>query len=775
MMFRPSSLVIAGRQRLIFICVSAVLAGTPLPGQVPIAPPDTFQTDDSPVLVGFAPAATEPPVDAIREPEFYRTRFYIRRIPDYNQANHGPPDDVDDVLGTISGAYTDEGLYIYLEVIDDVVFVDSFDRPWEDDNIEILIDPDESRNGRFDGVNDSKYVVELKGNGAAEVVQGAFPEPAEGGDWSRFDSAFLETASGYEVEMFFPWEGLQVFPWGRWRTGIEVEINDDDGLGYRESWITLSSRDTPNLVTDQFATAELWDRRHAEVVPLGAADNQITIDGAKEAAYSGGLTYQTTGRPGIRGAPFETETAVTWTALNDDEALYFFFEVRDSAFLADSATSHRDDDSLELYLGGEEALRLALAPQTDGDVTISRPEEDLGEPAADGVEAEFLVTDEGWNLEVKVPFAAFGLSAIGPGSKLDFEFQLFDDDDGAEGEYALTWNAGVDASERADLWGTLTLLAPSEAEIPRTFEPIEIKNNQIDAAFALSPWREIARPVQAQSAPLPLPPNNVFGARWKALHDDAFLYLLVEVNDNQWQTDSGGSIEADDSLWVIFGGGLGGSAEPRNLSSMVLGIRPQQFGGVTVSLPDSPALDAFAADSWRSDLGYFVKARIPFAAMDITPGGNTSIGMDLRVFDDRDGGPVEFTRSWSSIETEWNETTALGRILLDPATLASRDGAVRYESGWYLSPWLGWFNENAHHRGWIYHQGFHWLFPNPAVSSPTVPDWYFSAGLNTWIYARESVFPNLWLADGRGWAYYTLFDPGIAFLYLRDSDTWIEL
>lgn len=767
--FSSSPLVCRRLGTVAFASVSSLLA------QTPIAPPDNFQTDDRPVLVGFAPASAEPFVDAVREPEFYRTRFYIRRIPNYTDANHHAPDNTSDLLGTISGAYTDQGLYIYLEVIDDLVFVDSLSQPWEDDNIEILIDPDQSRNGRFDGVNDSKYVVELKGNGVAEIVQGVFPAPAEGGDWSRFDAAFQQTTAGYEVEFFFPWEGLQVYPKGLWRMGIDVEINDDDGLGFRESWITLSSNDYPNLVTDRYATAELWADRVAESVPM-PSDTSVEIDGQRDSSYGIGLAYGSTGRPGLREAPLETETAVTWTALHDESALYLFFEVTDSDFKVDSGDTYRDDDSLELMLGGTQNAILALAPQADGSVAIhSVGESNVSEtPDLSGVEAAYAISPEGWNLEVKMPLAVCGVTAATEGDALDFDFQLFDDDDGETGDHSLSWNAGVDPAICPDLWGSLAFLAPAATTIPRTFDSIAIGPNIVEPAFATASWDEIERPIKGQTSPLP--PNNVFGAWWAAVHDDAFLYLVAEINDNRLETDSANNLEADDGLQIVFGGEIGGLAEAGWIEPFTLRIRPKLTGGVTLEQPDNTNFDAFEADSWRTDLGYMIKARIPFAALGLSPAGNTTIGMDLRVFDDRDGGDIEHVKSWSSIASTLSATLSdgLGRVLLDPDTLASRDRATRHTNGWFLSSWLGWFNEDANHRGWIYHQGFRWLYPGN-TGAHGMPFWFYSPTLGSWIYLRESTFPNVWIADGRGWAYYAIFDPGVGFLYLRKTGTWLEL
>src|SRR5690606_17856797 len=121
---------------------------------------------------------------------------------------------------------------------------------------------------------------------------------------------------------------------------------------------------------------------------------------------------------------------------------------------------------------------------------------------------------------------------------------------------------------------------------------------------------------------------------------------------------------------IAMGRQLGGGEMPGLLDEVLLQMRRNTSGSIVIETLSGSNLSGMQAVSWRSDLGYIIKSRIPFASLGILPSGNTTIGFDLRVRNDYDTGSDHF-KGWSSIGTNLAETVGWGRIQLDASSYAS--------------------------------------------------------------------------------------------------------
>ena len=142
--------------------------------------------------------------------------------------------------GTVSGAADLSGswktlwdanyLYVLVDVTDNVRVSDSPGNRWDDDSIELFIDPDDSKSNTYSGDfqfgfgwNDPAVYTGINSNASTAGVL----------------SGYMNTASGYVYEIAVPWTTLGTTPAAAGQIGISVQVNDDDDGAARDgklSW-----------------------------------------------------------------------------------------------------------------------------------------------------------------------------------------------------------------------------------------------------------------------------------------------------------------------------------------------------------------------------------------------------------------------------------------------------------------------------------------------------------------------------------------------------------
>jgi regulation of enolase protein 1 (concanavalin A-like superfamily) len=135
-----------------------------------------------------------------------------------------------DLSGSFRALYDATALYLLVEVTDQTLINDSGAGWYHDDTVEVFIDGDYSRSATaYDGVNDFQLAVRYADGNA--VIQGANSAPVPAGAQARLAAA----TGGYVLELTLPLAQIGVAPSDGYLLGLEVQINDDDDGGDRDT------------------------------------------------------------------------------------------------------------------------------------------------------------------------------------------------------------------------------------------------------------------------------------------------------------------------------------------------------------------------------------------------------------------------------------------------------------------------------------------------------------------------------------------------------------
>jgi hypothetical protein len=132
-----------------------------------------------------------------------------------------------DLSGGWKMLWDNQALYIIVGVRDSTLISDS-GFVWEDDSVELYLDPDYSRGSVYDGNNDSQFVFGWSTSGPARIVEVAQSRT------QNVTAAFQTVIGGYIMEMRVPWATLGVQPRAGQLLGLDVHLNDDDDSRGRE-------------------------------------------------------------------------------------------------------------------------------------------------------------------------------------------------------------------------------------------------------------------------------------------------------------------------------------------------------------------------------------------------------------------------------------------------------------------------------------------------------------------------------------------------------------
>lgn len=716
------------------------------------------------------------------------------------------PSNADDLSAMVYGTWNDSGIYFYVDVTDDVFNSDNdLATGYQDDSIQFYFDPENSYEEDYDGHNDVVLMIHPLASGTeAEIsidLTSTFGGGLNGGgtaDFSAAEVAIVQTATGWAVEFFAPWAGLQIeAPVDDWNMGLSIQINDDDGIDLsdpadgtddRESFVVYARDMEGNLNRDpmSFGDLTLWTSPVALARKTSAA---ITVDGTKDDAY-GPPVQAFDGRWHGAGAhPMDTDA--DFRLLYDDENLYFLVEVTDASIIAGESTEYYLDDAIEIYLDGNNSkggahdgvddVKLAFQPtDLSGGLemitTDGYPPPPTGTDFS-GLEAAQTVTATGWNLEVKMPLSIIKMSAT-PGHAFGLDVHILDDDDGGARDGVLAWS-GAGGNNRTDTYGTAHLFGRLTGTAASTDSAVTI-DGDVDEAYMSSGWQRF----RGSAAPF----WNDLGGYWSAVYDDTYVYLVVDVFDDSIVVDSGEQVYLDDGLEIFFdplnnGQSIAGSmyvgdnikisAIPQ-LESTEVTLRYTLAQGQYPGAPAGADFTGIDAAWAETTLGYRIELQIPFTALQISaPVAGMDLGFEIVVKDDDDGEGGDGNLVWSSFGSTNQSSSEFGVLYLGGDALFATIIDADLVSGITYDSWLGSFMEDPSFGRWVWHEGFDWLYTG-YVAPGAAGFWLFSHTLNAWVYTREGLFPYVYV-DGTGWAYYAHFGDGVGFLYVLSSSQWMEI
>lgn len=158
----------------------------------------------------------------------------------------GSVDGPTDLAAEWRARWDDAALYVLVIVRDDAIETDG-PQPWQDDSVEVYLDPTGDGGSSYDG--DAQFVFRY---GDGTVHAGANSIAPAG-----VEHAVADCADGYVLEAAIPWSTLSVDPAEGHVLGIDVHVNDDDGSDREGKLAWHAGDDTAWRDPSTFGTARL--------------------------------------------------------------------------------------------------------------------------------------------------------------------------------------------------------------------------------------------------------------------------------------------------------------------------------------------------------------------------------------------------------------------------------------------------------------------------------------------------------------------------------------
>ncbi len=164
----------------------------------------------------------------------------------------------------------------------------------------------------------------------------------------------------------------------------------------------------------------------------------------------------------------------TWRALWNWEYLYVLVIVKDEDLVNDTPGSLWQDDSVEVYVDGDNSKGSSV-DENDHQYTFRWGTEveaptaiHNGDPSLVGVEYAVATTDDGYLFEIKVPWMSIMGEAATPGQQIGFDVWINDDDDGdATRESQVSWySTDGNGWQDPSVWAVAILEASDKAANP---------------------------------------------------------------------------------------------------------------------------------------------------------------------------------------------------------------------------------------------------------------------------------------------------------------------
>jgi len=146
----------------------------------------------------------------------------------------------------------------------------------------------------------------------------------------------------------------------------------------------------------------------------------------------------------------DEDASMEFACVANSGTMYFGAKVKDDLVVADGGDTWWQNDAIEVYIdGGNEkaaaydANDIQLGMVVDGIQTggvNNAPAVQIADLVGAGFEFVTFETQDGWQLEAKIPLAPFGIEVI-TGKVIGFNVHYNDDDDGGDTrEHKLNWS-----------------------------------------------------------------------------------------------------------------------------------------------------------------------------------------------------------------------------------------------------------------------------------------------------------------------------------------------
>lgn len=382
----------------------------------------------------------------------------------------------------------------------------------------------------------------------------------------------------------------------------------------------------------------------------------LQIDGIKEGLYTGAENQITKLIGGT--VSDRDDLSGSWTAAYTDQALYLLLEVRDDS-LVSAGEADQSTDAVELYFDGNNAAG-DTSDTDDRNFLIAYGDEatitNLTTGEVEGSEATFLNTDEGYVLEVAIPWSLIGVTPV-DSLRIGFDVQVDDVDLGDDQGGKLAWSASIDSADvQPSLLGELALReVPAPPVIMGVSDSIAI-DGMMDEAYARADVYEMLNPVQPG-----ITGEEDFSGNWRSVYDTTGIYFLVEIADDTLINDSDNWFE-DDGVEIYLDARNDKASTYDNDDHQIVIEYDGQAIYDTKGTLGMGATSAIAVN----DSGYVVEAYIPWSALGIEPSVGYFLGFDVHGIDDDAGaGGNDGKLAWfTTIDESFNNPSLFGTIVL---------------------------------------------------------------------------------------------------------------
>lgn len=582
----------------------------------------------------------------------------------------------EDISAQWRAMWDDDHLYVFVEVMDDVIKTDG-PNVWDDDAVELFID----------GQNDSGTTYN---NNDYHFFFRPFEDPiywVSGNNSGTSDAVYhktLPTLAGYNLEVAIPWSTIGMSPGGQ--IGFEIHVLDDDDGSSRDAqrtWRTSEGDAWANPA--RFTTIDLPEFVVSEFFP-----ETITIDGFdNETNWTrAGMTIER------QAAPIAlSDNSGYWRSFWDDENLYFFVNVSDNDVRNPDSSKAYDDDSVELYIDGNNSHNNSFDGYDDYQLIFRYGENNLlhfGDQSL--VESNFVFqsairsTSVGYDLEVKIPWSSLKASPA-EYATMGFDIQINDDDNGSGRDGKLSWCSLSNDSYHSPAnfcsikfagfgeSGFPIERAPqnSQARSPDIDNVLVLDGNVWDALWAETPALPIDHIIDAPTG------NATLQTRW----NEEYLYLLVTMAENADPYFGNSSAwYGDDSVEVYIDANNSRDASYDDFDYQLF-FHPYypnavQFGANSKRIPDGDENDPgdlyWTKNVWSQTRllantgGWVMEIAIPWENLGIVYKDQPLFGLEVQV-NDNDGAGRIGKLAWHGTalmgDVAWHRSDAFKTVRLD--------------------------------------------------------------------------------------------------------------
>ena len=422
------------------------------------------------------------------------------------------------------------------------------------------------------------------------------------------------------------------------------------------------------------------DRVRTADIP--ATEFPISLDGNRDAAYTSSpleVDRILTGR-----ISNEEDLSGHWTATYDDENLYVLVEVEDNR-LRNNSNDPREDDGVTIYIDADNSRGDAYDGVNDFQYVFGWNDDAVREfsrNATAGVEQAQRSGFTNYVKEVSIPWSTLGVSPS-EGNLIGIEVALNDDDNDGNADGVLGWQDRDNSARTSPLAFGNGLLTAAD-KIPPIVELGSSESIALDGLLDDS-WSEATVNVIGNVIEGAIDGNADLSATWRARWSPVFLYLFVNVTDDERRANSSDWYN-DDSVEFYFDMGLDRSTEydanDKLLTVIVNGSSVQSQLG---TLGQGARTQVVYTDS-----GYDVEVRLPWASLGYTPVAGNFFGIDVQINDDDDVSHRDAKLAWHATADESEEDpSTFGTTFLSGRPSAIFDAATALPLNAFPNPTAG--------------------------------------------------------------------------------------